>query len=353
MIPALRVGLTYNLRRKIGEGENLPEDFYVEFDEESTVNAIASALRRGGCKVIKVEADENAYYKLRRLKPDIVFNIAEGLRGESRESHIPAILEMLSIPYTGSGPATLAICLDKALTHKVLSAHGVPSPKFQVFRRADERLDSGMDFPLVVKPLAEGSSKGIRSSSLVRDEESLRRQVSWVIETYHQPAIVEEFMPGREFTVGLIGNEEPTVLPIVEIQLDKLPNSASPIYSYEAKWIWDTPEKPLDIFQCPARIQRDLENEIREISIKTFKILNCRDVCRIDMRLDSEGVPRVLEVNPLPGLIPDPEAHSCLPEAARAAGFTYDELICTILWQALKRYGLQHLFRGKSLVKIP
>ncbi|MEM2702557.1 MAG: hypothetical protein QXR45_05280, partial [Candidatus Bathyarchaeia archaeon] len=120
----------------------------------------------------------------------------------------------------------------------------------------------------------------------------------------------------------------------------------------EAKWIWDTPDNPLDIFRCPADIPLDLENEIREIAIKIFKILNCRDVCRIDMRLDDEGKPRVLEVNPLPGLIPDPKAHSCLPEAARAAGFTYEQLICTILWQALKRYRLQHLFKGKSLVKI-
>ncbi|MEM2273317.1 MAG: ATP-grasp domain-containing protein, partial [Candidatus Bathyarchaeia archaeon] len=345
----LRVGLTYNLRRKV-EDEDLPEDFYIEFDEESTVNAIASALEKGGCKVIKIEADENSYLKLRKYKPDIVFNIAEGLRGEGRESHIPAILEMLGIPYTGSGPSTLAICLDKALTHKVLSSYNIPSPKFQVFKREDEKLSSELDFPLVVKPLLEGSSKGIRSSSLVRDEKSLIRQVSWLIKTYNQPAIVEEFMPGREFTVGLIGNEEPIVLPIVEICLEKLPNGASPIYSYEAKWVWDMPEKPLDIFECPAEIPPDLEEEIRETAIKTFKVLNCRDVCRIDIRLDEEGIPRVLEVNPLPGLIPDPEAHSCLPEAARAAGFTYDELICTILWQALKRYGLQNYFEGKSLV---
>ncbi|MBS7606369.1 MAG: ATP-grasp domain-containing protein [Candidatus Bathyarchaeia archaeon] len=349
----LKVGLTYNLRREVKASEGLPEDFYIEFDEESTVNAIASALRRGGCRVTKIEADERAYYRLRRLKPDIVFNIAEGLRGESRESHVPVILEMLGIPYTGSGPATLAICLDKALTHVVLSAHGIPSPKFQVFRRADEELNGNLDFPLIVKPLAEGSSKGIRSSSLVRDENSLRRQVSWVIKTYNQPAIVEEFMPGREFTVGLIGNEEPVVLPIVEIELDKLPSQASPIYSYEAKWIWDTPEKPLEIFRCPASIPKNLEDEIKEIAIKTFRVLNCRDLCRIDMRLDRDGIPRVLEVNPLPGLIPDPKSHSCLPEAARAAGFTYDELICTILWQALKRYGLQHLFKGRNLVKIP
>jgi D-alanine-D-alanine ligase len=340
---SLRVGLTYNLKRKPEEG--LPEDFYVEFDDEETVDAIARALMRGGCSVTKIEADEEAYERLRRLRPDIVFNIAEGLRGESRESHIPAILEMLGIPYTGSGPLTLALSLDKALTHQVLEAHGVPSPYFQVFQSPEERLDGRLRLPAVVKPLSEGSSKGIRSDSLVRDEKSLRRQVSWVLRTYGQPAIVEEFLPGREFTVGLIGNEKPMVLPIVEILLDKLPKGASPLYSYEAKWVWDVPERPLDIHRCPAEIPEGLRKEIEAVALKAFKALRCRDLCRIDIRLDGDGKPRVLEVNPLPGLIPNPDAHSCLPEAARAAGFEYDQLICTILWQALKRYGLEGRWR--------
>lgn len=347
----LRVGLTYNLRRKPEPG--LPEDFYVEFDEESTVDAIADALEKGGCKVTKIEADEEAYGKLKALKPDIVFNIAEGLYGESREAQIPAILEMLNIPYTGSGPLTLAIALNKALTSQILSFNGVPCPRFQVFRKPDEKLRNRLKYPLIVKPLAEGSSKGIRSSSLVTDEQTLRKQVSWVIETYKQPALVEEFLPGREFTVGLIGNDNPVVLPIVEILLDKLPEGASPIYSFEAKWVWDTPDKPLDIFQCPADIPPGLERSIKRLAVKTFKVLGCRDVCRIDMRLDERGIPHVLDVNPLPGLIPDPDAHSCLPEAARAFGMSYEQLICTILWQALKRYGMENLFENRSLVKIP
>ncbi len=349
----LRVGLTFNLKRQVKPDEGLPEDFYIEFDEEETVNAIADALEKGGCSVAKIEADEEAYGKLKSLKPNIVFNIAEGIRGESRESQIPAMLEMLGIPYTGSGPLTLAIALDKALTHRLLSVNGVPSPEYQVLTNPDQKLAKKSMFPLVVKPLAEGSSKGVRSSSLVRDEERLRKQVSWVIETYKQPAIVEAFLPGREFTAGLIGNIEPVVLPLVEILLDRLPSGASPLYSYEAKWIWDVPEKPLDIFRCPADTSKELETRIRYIATRTFKVLNCRDLCRIDVRLDYKGEPRVLEVNPLPGLIPDPDAHSCLPEAASVAGLTYDELICTILWQALKRYNMQHLFENRSLVKLP
>jgi len=348
----LKVGLTYNLKRQVRPDEGLPEDFYIEFDDEETVDAIADALKKGGCRVTKIEADEKAYGKLRRLKPDIVFNIAEGLRGESRESHIPVLLEMLGIPYTGSGPLTLAIALDKALTHRFLSMNGVPSPDFQVFVKAAQKLAKRCRFPLVVKPLAEGSSKGVRSSSLVRDMESLRKQVSWVIDTYSQPAIVESFLPGREFTVGLIGNSEPTVFPMVEILLDQLPKGASPLYSYEAKWVWDVPERPLDIFRCPADASPELVKEIRRIAAKTFRVLNCRDLCRIDIRLNEKSVPHVLEVNPLPGLIPDPDAHSCLPEAASVAGFSYDELVCTVLWQALKRYNMQHLFENPSLVKL-
>lgn len=340
-----KVGLTYNLKKQIIPDRRLPEDFFAEFDDEETVNAIVEALEKGGCKVTKIEADEKAYIKLMRLRPHVVFNIAEGLHGESRESQIPAMLEMLGIPYTGSGPLTLAISLDKGFTHQLLNTAGVPSPLFQVFTNADLELEKKFEFPLVVKPLAEGSSKGVRNNSLVRDEGSLRTQVSWVINTYGQPAIVEEFLPGREFTVGLIGNEEPTVLPAVEVLFNRLPNGSNPLYSYEAKWVWDTPEKPLEMFSCPAKISDKLEKEISCIAVQTFKATNCRDVCRIDMRLDENNRVRVLEVNPLPGMIPNPDAHSCLPEAAAAAGYTYDQLIFRILWEALKRYDLQHLFK--------
>lgn len=347
-----KVGLTYNQKRQADTDRGLPEDFFAEFDDEETADAIADALKKGGCEVTKIQADAEAYERLMRLKPQIVFNMAEGLHGESRRSHIPAILEMLRIPYTGSGPLTLAISLDKGLTHQLLSVEDIPSPSFQVFTAADERLGEELGFPLVVKPVAEGSSKGIRSNSLVRDEEALRKQVSWVIETYEQPAIVEEFLPGREFTVSLIGNDNPTVLPIVEILLENLPSGSSPLYSYEAKWIWDTPENPLGIFKCPAEIPSKLGEEISRLAVKTFKVLHCKDICRIDMRLDKDGKPRVLEVNPLPGMIPDPEAHSCLPEAANIAGYTYDQLICTILWHALKRYNLQHLFKNQLLIRL-
>jgi D-alanine-D-alanine ligase len=348
----LNVALTYNLKRQVSSEGRLPQDFFAEFDDEDTVNAITNALEKGGCDVEKIEADEKVYSKLMKQKPQIVFNIAEGLRGESRESQLPALLEMLGIPYTGSGPLTLSISLDKGMTHRVLRSSKIPSPSFQVLSNAKTSLSKQLDFPLIVKPIGEGSSKGIWNDSLVRDEKDLRRKVAQIIETYRQSAIVEEFLPGREFTVGLIGNDEPEVLPIVEILLDKLPAGANPLYGYEAKWMWDTTERPVQMFSCPARVSSKIEDEIKRISVKAFEVLGCRDICRIDFRLDNRGKPHVLEVNPLPGLIPDPDAHSCLPEAASVAGYTYDQLICTILWYGLKRHGLEDLLENTSLVKI-
>jgi len=252
----LKIGLTYNLKRQVSAAEGLPEDFFAEFDDEDTVNAIVDALENGGCHVTRIEADEKAYSKLMRLNPHIVFNMAEGFRGESRESQVPAMLEMLGIPYTGSGPMTFAISLNKGMAHQLLRVNNVSTPPFKIVTNAEARIDKQLEFPLIVKPLAEGSSKGIRNSSLVTDDPSLRRQVTWVTTTYNQPAMVEEFLPGREFTVGVIGNAEPTVLPIVEILFDKLPNGSNPLYSYEAKWIWDTPEQPLEMFNCPAEIPK-------------------------------------------------------------------------------------------------
>jgi D-alanine-D-alanine ligase len=348
----LRVGLAYNLRKNtIPSG--LPDDYYAEFDEESTVNAIADALKRAGCSVLLIEADENAYGTLLNTRPDIVFNIAEGLRGESRESHIPAILEMLGIPYTGSGPLTLAIALDKMLTQEILHYKGAPTPRHQVLTAPEDRLNMRLRFPLIVKPIHEGSSKGIRNDSVVSNEERLKEKVAYIVKNYDQPALVEEFIDGREFTVGLLGNKNPVVLPIVEITFKGLPKGANKIYSYEAKWIWDIPEKPLDMFQCPAHVPPELSEKIGRVALRVFKILGCRDMCRVDMRVDESGTPYILEVNPLPGMIPDPKAHSCLPEAARAAGFTYDQLICTILYNALERYGMGHRLEDMSLVKLP
>jgi D-alanine-D-alanine ligase len=316
------------------------DDRYAEWDEPDTIEAVRSALAEIH-QVTPVEADEDFYERIRALKPDIVFNIAEGLNGVSREAQVPAMLDMLGIPYSGSDPLTLAICLDKSRTKEVLGYHRIPTPRFQLVTEMDELRGIGVSLPAMVKPLHEGSSKGIFDASLARSAEALGRAVEKILMDYRQPAIVEEYLPGREFTVGIIGNgADIRVLPVVEINFSSLPEGVNPIYSYEAKWLWDTIDNPLDIYECPARLDAALGGEIASVCERAYRVLGCRDWSRIDVRLDAAGHPNVIEVNPLPGILPNPADNSCLPKAARAAGISYDELIRSALGFAAIRHGL-------------
>lgn len=338
----MKVALTYNIKKQEAE-KSLPPDFFAEWDDEETIEAVRLALAKRH-NVVMIEADEDAYLKLKKEKPQIVFNIAEGLWGESRESQIPAMLDMLRIPYTGAGPLALAICLDKARTKEILSYHGIPTARFCVVTApgADLRTPDAFSFPLIVKPLYEGSSKGIRNNSIVSTAAELRERAEWLLMEYKQPALVEEFLEGREFTVAMIGNGvDLKALPIVEINYSSLPAGVNPIYSYEAKWIWDTPDNPLEIFKCPADIDVALKRNIETICTDAFNALDIKDWCRIDVRLDSQGNPNILEINPLPGILPDPKSNSCFPKAARAAGMDYDKTINTVLDIACKRHGLK------------
>ena len=305
-----------------------------------TILAVRDALQERHT-VELVEADLAAYDRLRDLRPDFVFNIAEGLVGVSREAQMPAIFEMLQLPYLGSDPLTLATCLDKGRTKEVLSYHGIPTAQFSVVSSLDGFEDLRVRFPSMVKPLHEGSSKGIYNSCLVRTTEELEREVRTILEVYEQPALVEEFLPGREFTVAILGNGAALrVLPIVEIKFSALPEGMNPIYSYEAKWIFDTSDAPLDIFSCPAEIDVALRERIEQTCTDAYRVLRCRDWSRVDVRLDAAGMPRILEVNPLPGILPKPEDNSCFPKAARAAGLSYSGLINSVLDIALERAGV-------------
>jgi D-alanine-D-alanine ligase len=333
----MRLAIAYNIKKDAEEG--LPEDFYAEWDDMDTIEGVREALASRHEEVELVEADDGAYEKLKKLKPQLVFNMAEGFFGESRESHLPAMMEMLGIPYTGSAPLTLALCLNKARAKQILSYCSIPNPEFFVIESLSDL--RGSNFPLIVKPLYEGSSKGIRDDSIVRSPAELRRKVKTVIDEYGQPALVEEYLEGREFTVALLGNGEGLrALPPVEINYSALPAGVNPIYSYEAKWILDRPETPLDIFTCPAKVDAELEGRIIETAKRAFHALGVRDWCRTDMRLDSGGTPHVLELNPLPGILPDPKQNSCFPKAARAGGMDFTTLVNTVVEVARKRYGI-------------
>ena len=334
----MNVGLCFNLKKP--SPNPLADDLYAEWDDEETIEAVRFALARRH-RVTLIEGDEEAFEKFRRLRPDIVFNIAEGIHGASRELQIPAMLEMLRIPYTGSDPLTLALCMDKSLAKEILGYHRIPTSPFRVVRTMKKNNDLP-SFPLIVKPLWEGSSKGIGNKALVGTLKELKEQVATILTRYRQPALVEKYLPGREFTVALLGNgDKVEILPIVEIRFDQLPAEINPIYSYEAKWIWDTVEKPLEIFTCPAKVPLHLHRKIKNVCRAAFAALRCQDWCRIDIRLDDAGEPNVLELNPLPGILPNPDANSCFPKAARTAGLGYDDLINRVLEIACQRLGLK------------
>ncbi|HTK82798.1 MAG TPA: ATP-grasp domain-containing protein [Bacteroidota bacterium] len=315
-------------------------DLYAEWDTAETIEAVRAALALKH-EVTMVEADERAFERLREHRPDIVYNMSEGFHGISREAQIPAICEMLQIPYTGSDPLTLAICLDKSRAKEILSYYHVPTPRFFVVNKMQDIQSLALDYPCMVKPLHEGSSKGIFDASLVTNAREMEQQVGSTLETYREPALIEEYLPGREFTVAMLGNGNSVrVLPIIEIKFDSLPDGVNPIYSYEAKWIWDQAENPLDIFECPANLTPRLRHDIETICRRAYDHLRCRDWCRIDVRLDSFDIPHIIELNPLPGILPKIEDNSCFPKAARAAGIDYSRLIQTVLELAAERYGL-------------
>jgi lysine 2,3-aminomutase len=334
----MKIGLAYNIKKNARKNEIF--DKYAEFDDISTINAIKRAIESGGHEVVLLEANKYFAEKIRKSRVDFVFNISEGMNGESRESHVPAILEMLNIPYSGSGVLAQAVTLNKSRMKEILHYHNIPTPRYQLFKNGNKKLRPDMRFPLLVKPNCEGSSKGIVNDSIVMDNESLKKQIRYIRRNYSQEALVEEYCDGREFTVSMIGNGKPMILPIVEITFDHLPDNVNKFDSYEVKWIYDNSENPIDPLICPANLTPRLKNQIEKIAFNTYSTLGCVDFCRIDLRLDSKGVPNVLDVNALPGLIPDPKENSRFPRACFAEGMSYNEMILSILSTGMTRHGL-------------
>ena len=323
----LRIGFTHNMKRVDSKGG---DDAEAEYDAPQTIEAISQALESYGHVVVPLEATAELPRQLTDSPVDLVFNIAEGVEGRNREAAVPALCELMGIPYTGSDAATLSIALDKALSKKVLRQHGILTPEFQLMETGRERLSPKLVFPLIVKPNQEGSSKGVSAhASVVDDEASLRAVVRDLLEKYRQPALVEHYVAGREFTVGLLGDKRPRVLPAMEILfLDK--NNPRPVYDYQIKQEW---EKHV-YYQCPAHLSAGEVKAIERVARDTFEALDCRDVARVDLRMDEGGNFYVLEVNPLPGLTPE---YSDLCLIAKAANIDYRSLIGEILSGGLKR----------------
>jgi len=328
----LRVGITYNLRKDFPAHENDPIDQWEEFDSEETIDAIKVVLEKEGHDVFKLGGDPHLVDRLRETPVDMVFNIAEGVQGRSREAHIPALLEFLNIPYTGSDPLTLAVTLDKSMAKRIVMSEGVPTPGFRKVVTMEDLKGLDLRYPLFVKPCYEGSSKGVRLDSKILDARTLESKMRWLLDNYGPPILIEEFVSGPEFTVGILGNENPTVLGVMQIEIKGISPSES-IYSIEIKREWEEKVR----YHCPPSVPEKLQKRIETVALGAYRALDCRDVSRVDLRVEEDETPYFLEVNPLPGLSP---AYGDLPIMAKCMGWEYDRLVRTIFHHALQRYGM-------------
>ena len=329
------IGLTYDLKEAVRRdiGVSATDDCLEEYDSRETVDALAGAIGSQGHEIVHLGGGKDFIKKVLREHVDLVFNIAEG-RGSyrSREAQVPSILEMLSIPYSGSDPLCLAVCLDKPLTKKIVSTAGVHTPQWRIVSNKKELANidwNGFSFPAFVKPSYEGSSKGILTGCRIDDRKYLKEPVTNLLDLYQQPVLVEEFISGDEVTVGIVGNREPKVVGIMRVVPKK--HTDSFIYSLEVKRNW---EQLVD-YECPAKLPTKTMQAINDASLRVFNVLGCRDVSRVDFRITTDGTPFFLEINPLPGLNP----HSGdLPIMTGKMGCAYQELILSILNAAISRY---------------
>ncbi len=321
----MRIGFVYNVKRNAGASSR--EDDDAEFDDPAAIAAIRAAIESHGHDVIELEADETLPGAVAAANVDLVFNIAEGQGSRNREAQVPALLELLRIPYTGSDAVTLGITLDKSIAKTIVSAAGVATPAWFVLTTGHEEVPADVRYPVVVKPLHEGSSKGITSESVVHEEDALRERAAELASSYRQAALCEEYVEGREVTVGLLGSPVRVLPPMEVVFLDDAP---TPLYSFEVKRRFEE----LVRYEIPALLTPDEREAVEDASVRAFEALGCRDVARVDFRLDGDGTPQFLECNPLPGLAP---GVGDLTLIAAAVGIDYEELIGEILASALQR----------------
>jgi D-alanine-D-alanine ligase len=327
----MKIGITFDLKDDAAAADpSLPDDFQEEFDSPVTIEAIAAVLRELGHEVSLLGDGRPLLERLLAAPPDFVFNVAEGHGvSRSREARVPAVLEMLGIPHTGSDPLTLAVTLDKDCAKRLVASEGVPVPRGCVIEAGQDPADvlDRIVFPAIAKPTWEGSSKGIRQRCLVRSAGELAGVVASLRRDHRQPILVEEFVQGTELTVGLVGNGEPEIIGVMSVAPTQ--PTAEFIYSLEVKRDY----RRMVRYECPARLPAATMDAVRRSALTAFRALSCRDVARVDFRL-RDGVPYFLEVNPLPGLNP---ADSDLVILAGLAGWTYPRLIERILGAALER----------------
>jgi D-alanine-D-alanine ligase len=331
----VKVALLYNLSERLQKGEvkdSLAEDAIVE-----EIGAVEEGIQSLGhqCYVMAIR-DEilTLIHWLKEIEPDVVFNLCESVYGNScLEMNIPALLDLFRIPYTGSSPLTLGLCLDKGKVKDILTSQGILTPRYKIFDREVSEI-KGNVFPIIVKPIHEDGSLGISSESVVFDDETLNKQIQYVIEKYEQPALIEEFIDGRELNVGLLEtNGKAEVLPISEIDYSGFPEGIPRICGYDAKWVTGSPEYQKSKPICPAPLEWAVKKRVEHIALRAFKLLGCRDYARVDIRLDRNGKIYVLEVNPNPDISPS----SGMARAIKKKGMTYTEFVGGLLERAFQR----------------
>ena len=328
----MRIGLSFDLKEAISVEPADADDALEEYDSQATIEIISAALEAKGHSVVRLGGGSQFLDNVQHGKVDIVFNIAEG-RGNyrSREAQVPSILEMLDIPYTGSDPQCLAVCLDKSIVKKLVTADGINTPKWLTIPNKEDLCQvswDGFPFPAIIKPAYEGSSKGIRLTSLAYSASQVQEEARGIFECYHQPVMVEEFIAGDEVTVGIIGNSSPEIVGIMRILPKK--DSSHFVYSLEVKRDYLN----LVEYECPASLGEQVTDKISVSSLKVFKTLGCRDFARLDFRVSPEGIPFFIEINPLPGL----GTYSDLIIMSLKMGWTHQALIGRVLDVALERY---------------
>ncbi|MEJ5224830.1 MAG: hypothetical protein WHV44_10290 [Anaerolineales bacterium] len=329
---------------------DVPPDAGADFDYIETVDQIRAAIETGGHTTTFLQANADLPYALKEERPDICFNIAEGLGGDAREAQVPALLEMLKIPYTGSRVMANAISLDKTLTKRIWRDRRLPVAPFQEFIVGDEPLRSELRFPLFVKPAREGTGMGVDTKAIVQNEAELRERVNYIVHTYRQPALVETFLSGREFTVGMIGRwdakrygrfpewyDDKTgyhVFPVLELDSSRAVTPS--VYSQAAKSV-SVGEEGAPGYICPADIEPELARKMGHLITRAHMAIKAIDYSRTDIRLNEKGEPVLIEINTLPGLTP---GYSDLCLEAAAEGIAYEDLVLEILYLGASRWGM-------------
>jgi len=329
----VKIGIACNLKSDFIPDANDPEDKLEEYDHMGTVDGIAHALEANSHTPLFLGGGRKFIERVLSDPPDLVFNIAEGYGSRSREAHVPALLEMLNIPYTHSDPLTLAMTLDKSICGHVASSMGVPTPAFTVIEREVDIEKIELSYPLFVKPAFEGSSIGIHKNSRVENIDQLRSVALPLLHTYGQPLLVEEYCPGAEFTVGVLGNgADARVIGVMEIVPLK-GDMQNFVYSLEVKRNYLEEVQ----YNVPPQQPAELVRRVEAVALQAYRCLGCRDVSRVDVRVGADGEPKFLEVNPLPGLN---HVTGDLVILSGRSGMPYEQLIGSIVNEAFRRYGI-------------